>query len=184
MDFFNDLGKKFTHAARSIQERTRESVENTRLAADLREAREELALALTELGRAYYASVAEDAGRPSAELVDRVRAAMEAVEALTAQRDRPQKRCPGCGAAQSPDARFCSNCGRRMPEDAPTPPEVSADGEYCPECGAMRHDSARFCAVCGHAFDGQDRLPAVQHVPAAPEKPPEDAPEEPDRFED
>ena len=42
MEFFNDLGKKSSHAARSVQERTREGVENTRLSADLRAARAEL----------------------------------------------------------------------------------------------------------------------------------------------
>lgn len=35
MDFLNDLGKRFTRVARSVQERTREGWESTRLSADL-----------------------------------------------------------------------------------------------------------------------------------------------------
>ena len=42
MDFLNDLGKKFTQAARSVQAFTRESTESTRLSSALRDARDEL----------------------------------------------------------------------------------------------------------------------------------------------
>ena len=127
MDFFNGLGKKFTKAARSVQELTREGVENTRLAADLRSARSELDRQFADLGRAYYESLSAGDEVPE-ELVSRVRVTMEGIEALLAQKERAraQVRCPDCGAMQSEDARFCSSCGRRMPEPGPEPEDEPA----------------------------------------------------------
>lgn len=177
MDFFNDLGKKFTKAARSVQELTREGVENTRLAADLRSARSELDRRLADLGRAYYESLS-DGGEVSPELVSRVRATMDSIDELLAQKDRTraQVRCPGCGAMQAADARFCSSCGRQMPEPSPQPIEesVGEDGvEYCAECGAMRENHSKYCAVCGYAFDDAE-MPAP-----APRSMSDEAPAEP-----
>ncbi len=45
-------------------------------------------------------------------------------------------RCVGCGAALSPDDRFCAKCG--------TP--VAA---RCPQCGAAVQAEDRFCVGCG-----------------------------------
>lgn len=182
MDFFNEIGKKFTKAARSVQDLTREGVENTRLAADLRSARSELERRFADLGRAYYETLS-DGGEVPAELVSRVRATMEGIEALLAQKERAraQVRCPDCGAMQPEDARFCSSCGRRMPEPGPEPadePPASEDGaEYCAECGAMREGNAKYCAVCGFSFDDADApapRPETGEVPAEPAEEPDE----------
>lgn len=182
MEFFNDLGKKFSHAARTVQERTREGVESTRLSADLRAARGELERQFAELGRAYYESVTGETPVPD-ELVARVRATLEQIEALTAQRERArqQTRCPSCGAVQSGEARFCSNCGRPMPEKAPDPaeePAASDELQYCEQCGAMRQGKSRFCVVCGFSFEPEDAQPALQPAEEpAPESEPLEEPE-------
>ena len=120
MDFLNDLGKKFTKAARSVQALTRESTEDSRLNAGLRAARSELEQRYTELGKAYYESLESDGGEIPAALIDRIRDALNRIEELTARRDR-RVRCPGCGSVQDASARYCSNCGKRMPEEAPDP---------------------------------------------------------------
>lgn len=182
MDFFNDLSKKFSHAARTIQERTMEGVESTRLSADLRAARSELERSLAELGRAYYESITLKDREVPAELVRRVRDGMDLVESLTAQRDRAsrQARCPGCGSVQSEEARYCSNCGRPMPEKVPAPAEEPAGGEaqFCEACGAMRQGQAKFCALCGAAYEPE--AAAALTVPKAPEAPKPEALEEPE----
>ena len=155
MDFFGDLGRKFSHAARSMTERTKESVESTKLAVDLRAARSDLEEHYAKLGRAYYDSVTIEKCEVPAELVQQVREAIALVETLTAQRDRAsrQNRCPSCGSAQSQEANYCSNCGRPMPESAPAMVEAAVDdAEYCDACGAMRQGESKFCAVCGEAF--------------------------------
>ena len=168
MDFFGDLGKKFSHAARSVTERTKEGVENTKLAVDLRAARSELESRLAQLGRAYFDSITLDGREVPAELVQSVREGIALVESLTAQRDRTnrQTRCPSCGSAQSQDANYCSNCGRPMPDSLPAPDAFTAqDVEYCEGCGAMRQGESKFCAVCGEAFCKDDCNPPVPVQP-------------------
>jgi len=183
MDFFGDLGRKFSHAARAVTERTRESVENTKLSVDLRAARAELESRLADLGRAYYDSVVVEGCPVPESLLLRVRESMAQVEALEGQRDRANRqcRCPACGSVQGAEARFCSNCGRPMPEAAPAEPEIEDDEEFCESCGAVRQGESRYCAVCGAAFArGGEMLPVKAEEPAQP-KP--EAPEEPDYTE-
>lgn len=182
MDFFNDLGKKFSRAARSMQAFTRDGAENNRLSADLRSVRDELEQHYAELGRAYYDSLGSPEAEIPAELIDRIRAMLERIDELTAQRDR-RVRCPGCGAVQSPEARFCSNCGRRMPEDAPEP-VAGDDPDYCPGCGAMKKDGEAYCAVCGRSFAKEtSALPSADRPPK-PEAPRPEPLEEPEHFEE
>lgn len=176
MDFLNDLGKRFTRVARSVQERTREGWESTRLSADLYSLRGDLERQYTALGEAYFKAVSAGEEVPQ-ELVSRVKATVDRIDELTALREN-RVRCPACGSFQAPEARFCSKCGHRMPEDAPEPVEEPAEedeSEYCPECGAMRHEDSNFCAVCGHAFAAN----AAKEEPEAPAKPEPAAPSEP-----
>lgn len=184
MDFFGDLGRKFSHAARSVTERTKESVESTKLAVDLRAARSDLEALYAELGRAYYDSITMEKHKVPDELVQRVREAIALVENLTAQRDRAnrQNRCPSCGSAQAHDANFCSNCGRPMPENEPAMVESAVDdAEYCDSCGAMRQGESKFCAVCGEAFVMEDENPPAIVRPA--KTPAQDSLEEPEDTE-
>ena len=176
MDFLNDLGKRFTRVARSVQERTREGWESTRLSADLYSLRGDLERQYTALGEANFKAVSAGEEVPQ-ELVSRVKATVDRIDELTALREN-RVRCPACGSFQAPEARFCSKCGRRMPEDAPEPveePVEEDESEYCPECGAMRHEDSNFCAVCGHAFAAN----AAKEEPEAPAKPEPAAPSEP-----
>ena len=182
MDFFNGLGKKFTNAARNVQEKTRDTVESTRLAADLRNARDELDRRYTALGRAYYENLeCADAPAPEAEIAA-VREAILRIEDLTAQRDKlnRQVRCAGCGSVQSEEARFCSNCGRPMPEQAPEAVLPDAEAEYCSRCGAMRCGGEKFCSLCGEGFEPEDRVP---ELPVPAEKKYAEPAEEPDYAE-
>jgi len=180
MDFLGDLGRKFSHAARTVTERTRESVESTKLSVDLRAARGELESRLAELGRAYYDSVTVEGCAVPEALLMRVRESMAQVEALEGQRDRAnrQSRCPACGSVQGAEAKFCSNCGKPMPEAVPAAQEPADEAEYCEDCGAMRQGESKYCAVCGAAFvREEEKLPAkVEKIAAAKT----DAPEEPE----
>lgn len=182
MDFFNDLSRKFSKAARSVQMFTREGTENGRLDAELRDAQRELEQAYAELGRVFYESIGSPDADIPPEAADRVRAALDRVDALTQRRDR-RVRCPGCGAVQAPDARYCSHCGRRMPEDAPEPVAPEDDRDYCPGCGAMKRDGEAFCAVCGRALTQEPAVlsPSPEIKPAPPAASPL---EEPEQFEE
>ena len=183
MDFLGGLGRKFSQAARTVTERTRESVENTLLNGDLRAARSELDANLAQLGRAYYDSVTIEGCTVPETLLMRVRESMAQVEALTTQRERLERssRCPACGSVQTAQARFCSNCGRAMPEGAPVIEADPDDEEYCASCGAMRQGESKYCAVCGAAFAAEgEALPVKAALPAQAKPEP---PEEPDFAE-
>lgn len=169
MEFFNDLSKRFSNVAKSVTEKTKDSVEVTRIANDLRVQKNQLEQLYTDLGKACYAVRIGEGGADQAEqLAQRIQTVLARIEELSAQRDaiRDVRRCPGCGAVMTKDARFCSSCGRRLPEDAPEPEPVDV-GEYCPDCGAQRTGEERYCAVCGKSFVA-DEAPAEAPAPAEP----------------
>ena len=113
MDFLNDIGKKVFRAARSVQELTREGMENTRLSADLRAAKSELDKRFLTLGRAYYAVASGDEDEVPRELIESVSEALAEIDFLNAQRDRVRasEKCPGCGAMRHGESKFCPVCG-------------------------------------------------------------------------
>lgn len=160
MEFFNGLGKKLVQKTRSSSAKGREETEQGQQTTDLQNARENLEHALDRLSRAYDQSAIPD-------LIRRVREAQELVDALKAQQERAAEmiRCPNCGTMQTQNARYCSNCGRPMPEKGleDTEEGPNADLEYCPDCGALRQDDAKYCAICGKAFGAAEKTPQVEY---------------------
>ena len=155
MEFFNDLSKKFSNVAKSVSEKTKDSVEVTRIASDLRIQRNQLEQLYTELGKVCFALRMGEGDSDQAEkLAQDIQRVRDRIEELNAQRDaiRDVRRCPACGAVMTKEARFCSSCGKRLPEEAPKAEEVPA-GEFCPDCGAQRVGDEKFCSVCGKSFD-------------------------------
>ena len=179
MDFLKEFSKQLSGKGRSASEKTRVGAELNRLSGELADAEAALNQLYTRYGRVCYGLQA-GRGDPDAarELALRIQAAELQVEELTAARDaaRGLKRCLNCGAVFGREARFCSACGKKLPEDAPKPEPVEP-GEYCPECGAKREDGDSRCPVCGRDFGAPDAP-----EPAPPEPGPDDlpAPEEPD----
>ena len=51
--------------------------------------------------------------------------------------------CPKCGASVPSTAKFCSECGEKMPE-------VKTVNNFCPECGTKLDGNTKFCPNCGH----------------------------------
>lgn len=189
MEFFNDLSKRFSTVAKSVTEKTRDSVEATRLSNDLRAQRNALEQLYCDLGKVCYAMRNGDGDPEQAEqLSNRIQRTLSRIDELVAQRDaiRDVRRCPSCGHVMPRDARFCAFCGKRLPEDAPQFEDRNpADAEYCPDCGAQRTAGDRFCAVCGRSFDPKAPaqppiMPEFGDIAINPEEP--DNPEE-DRFE-
>lgn len=50
------------------------------------------------------------------------------------------KVCPKCGANNKSTAKFCYECGEKLP---------AKQGSFCPECGSKIPASAKFCPECG-----------------------------------
>ncbi len=164
MDFLNDLGKRLSGAARSVQEKAKEGAELGRLSNEARVINGELEKLYGSLGRAYYDAQkngAEDLSALNA-FVEKIDAALVRMDEIRQQRDRlrQQRRCPSCNAVQPIEARFCSVCGTRMPEREAPAEAPAADAEYCPSCGSLRKNGAAFCDVCGKRFDDAEEAPA------------------------
>lgn len=167
MDFLNEFSKRFTSVARSVTEKSKESAEVTRLNGEVRAAQEALELLYARYGRLCYLRLAGGGDAQAEEaLAVRIRAGELQLEELTRQRDaaREFKRCPGCGAVHPREAKFCSACGKRLPDEVPKSEPV-IEGEYCPSCGALREGGEPRCPVCGTYFDAAPD-PAVSRPPA------------------
>lgn len=160
MAFFNEFKKKFNEAAQSVTSKTKEGMEFTRLASEGRGISNEIITLHEQIGRIYVESKGTDT-EALAPLCARVEELKQRLEELDRQKMqiKNQNRCPACGAGMSKGARFCSSCGRRMPENnaeeeaAPSVENVS----YCPDCGAMRKGEDAFCAVCGHNYNAAEK---------------------------
>ena len=166
MDFLNEFTKRFSNVARSVTEKSKEGAEITRLNGEVRAAQEALEQLYARYGRLCYLRQAGGGdARAEEELAVRIRAGELRLEELTRRRDaaREFKRCLGCGAVHPREAKFCSACGKRLPDEAPRPEPVD-EGEYCPNCGALREGGEPRCPVCGTYFDAEPE-PAVPQSP-------------------
>ncbi len=169
MDFLNEFSKRFSNVARSVSEKSKENPELARLNGEVKAAEAALEKLYARYGEACYAL---KAGRGDAAAVEklavRVQAALLALEELTARRDaaRELKRCANCGAVHPAQARFCSSCGKRLPEDAPKP-EPAPEAQYCKNCGAERAEGDVRCPVCGADFASE----SPEEAPAADPEP-------------
>lgn len=157
MAFFNEFKEKFNKAAQSVTSKTKESIKDlgdvSRLTNEARSITGEITAKYQEIGRIYVESKGTDhvSLAPLCQQVVDLKEKLEAIERQKMQ-IKNQNRCPACGSTMPRDARFCSSCGRRMPEETPEAEEAPsmADVNYCPDCGAMLKGDEKYCAVCGH----------------------------------
>ena len=179
MDFLKEFSKQFSGKGRSTPDKPREGTGLNRHDAKLAEAKASLNRLYERYGRACYAARTGQ-GDPAGthELALRIQATLLQVEELTDARDaaRELKRCLNCGAVFGKEARFCSHCGKRLPEAAPRPEPVQP-GEYCPECGAQREAGDSRCPMCGLDFCAPAEPAPVPAETLSDDIP---APEEPD----
>ena len=72
----------------------------------------------------------------------------------------PEVKCGKCGAVLTPSAKFCLECGTKVP-----PPE-EANTVVCPKCGA-KVMKGKFCLECGAPLDAAPKCPNCgKDVPA------------------
>lgn len=73
--------------------------------------------------------------------------------------------CEGCGLPLEEDARFCSSCGRKVPEEGGDTREDGATNPaalvFCATCSAPIPQGSAFCERCGTAVDSASSPSAV-----------------------
>src|SRR4029079_19695308 len=62
--------------------------------------------------------------------------------------------CPTCSTRNSPESRYCSQCG-------------SALTMMCSSCGRANDRKARFCSECGNKLRGDENGRPAQSIPSA-----------------
>ena len=126
MAFFNNFMGKVNQAAQSVTNKTKETMEISRLSGEGRSIQSELEGIYGQIGRAFVESNGTTTEAMSA-LCARATELLARMEELEHQKLqlKNQNACPACGAVMPKDARFCSNCGEKMPE----PPVIELEPE-------------------------------------------------------
>ena len=80
-------------------------------------------------------------------------------------------KCPQCGFANRPGARFCKQCGQELQVALSVP--SPRPGTTCPTCGAAARPGARFCLRCGKPLTSEPAPPTPPPaLPPTPSTPP------------
>ena len=133
MAFFNDIKEKVNKAAQSVSNKTKDSMGISRLSGESRSVSAELDGLFAQVGRTYVESNGEaiESLKALCERAAELKARLEEIDAQILQL-KNQNVCPSCGAVMTLDARFCSNCGAKMPEPPVVEPEPEAPAEEEP----------------------------------------------------
>lgn len=125
MAFFNEFKNSINKAAQSVTNKTKESLEITRLSSKARGIRHEISGLYEKIGRAFVEFKGQDmdALSPLAARVEELQDQLAQIEAQRLQM-KNQYPCPFCGAAVRKGSRFCPNCGHRMAEDDAADPRI------------------------------------------------------------
>jgi Double zinc ribbon len=75
--------------------------------------------------------------------------------------------CPECHKYNSPDAKFCDQCGAKLPAGK-VAAVVKAGGKACPGCGKNYHSdsAAKFCENCGKKLPAAEKSAGPVPAPA------------------
>ncbi len=64
-------------------------------------------------------------------------------------RMQPPLICPTCGFPNSPERKFCNNCGSNLISRGPQSPWGAQQPINCPTCGLPNTKGTKFCSNCG-----------------------------------
>lgn len=161
MGFFEDIGKKVADAGQKTVQKTKEMSDVIRLESLVTKEENKLNQIYSQIGKMYVDLHGDDFEEEFAGMFGEIREAEQNIQNYRQQideiknsRDREEaenqasRKCPNCGADIPDDRRFCTSCGKPIPQ----PEESSSDGEekqYCTNCGAALAPGSVFCANCG-----------------------------------
>ena len=174
MAFFDDLGKKITGMTDVAKINSAISDENNKIQRNI-----------TELGKLYYATYAEEC---APEFLPLVKAIQESEKKIAEYKRQKQDikgivRCTKCSAEIPANSVFCSVCGAPAPVQAPAgtaaytaaapaaAAPVSAGYVTCAVCGKTVDGNMKFCTQCGAQINQQPAAPVAPIAPVAPVAP-------------
>ena len=131
MAFFKDFGKQVSDIAQAVGKRSGEAAEVGRLNGLKQGIYQQIEELYSQIGKAYFATRDGDVHQQADALCGQVTQLQGEVDRLNRLIDtlRHQRRCQECGQVQPSSARFCANCGARLPEDAPQPKPAPAPAD-------------------------------------------------------
>jgi predicted amidophosphoribosyltransferase len=102
-----------------------------------------------KLGQDYFELYKDIEPKDSAlsECMDEIQKSLSYLKTLTENIDAMKRinRCPHCGAEASFEMAYCSNCGEKLPEVAPT---LTDDKLICPVCHREVNPELAYCTFC------------------------------------
>ncbi|MCC8030029.1 MAG: zinc ribbon domain-containing protein [Lachnospiraceae bacterium] len=157
MDFFNKLGSSISSAGKDGLNKAKEMKDSAKISLDIKDRENTIQKMYRELGKTYYQDHKDDISPEYGDRIAAIKAAFEEIGELKSNLDdvRGIHRCPHCGKAISPEAKFCPSCGEKCEEVVECEvvedeTEESADGAAA--CGADgAADGAEPCGVDGTA---------------------------------
>jgi hypothetical protein len=171
MAFLDKLGD----IARNIGDKATDAIETTKLNSKISAEKTAIAECMRQIGEYYYGK--HETGEPddpgTAEFFAAIDGHNKAIADTQAEIERIQAEnaaqvqsvaasdaqtpalvadeiiCTACGKGNTPDTKFCCECGGKLETPAPTAPET----RDCPDCGAQIPTASKFCGECGHKFE-------------------------------
>ncbi len=183
MAFFDDLGKKISHAGQTAVQKTKDMTDIARLNENIAEEEKKINSNYHQIGKLYVAMHTYDY---EADFEGMMIAIKEAEAKIQNYRQQVKdikgiERCEKCGADVASDAAFCSTCGSPLLRK----PTVSLENAVkCSACGQMMEADARFCTECGHPMVDmlrEDSLKTPMEEEKTPEIPSSEEQEEQDK---
>lgn len=163
--------EKVQDLVKAASDKTSEMIEISRLRAGIAEDRREITGQEAKLGAVYYelykngevltpdaVNVCADIDKLQSRLAEKEEALNKINEAIAAKKAAKESNaceetaCPECGTPNPSGAKFCSECGAKIPvivdADAVEVTEEPARA-VCPDCGAELRPDQKFCNECG-----------------------------------
>lgn len=161
MGFLEDLGKKVADAGQKTMQKTKEMSDVTRLELLAKKEEGKLTQLYSQIGKLYVELHSDDFEEMFAELIGQVKDAgqtiqsyRQQIEEIKSSGDKKEeeaisgRRCPNCGVPITEGRRFCTSCGKPVPQEEEKSAKETV-GKVCSNCGAVLADDALFCEKCG-----------------------------------
>lgn len=181
-DIIMDVLEKVQDIVKAASDKTSEIIEVSRLKAGIAEERRALTDQMAKLGAIYYelykngevltpdaVNICMIADKYSTKIEERQAELTRINEANAAKRAAKnpapvstEQECPECGSKNPEGAKFCFDCGAKLPEIIDVEAsEVEQEAEqaqkrYCVSCGAELGEGKKFCSECG-ANNGENQ---------------------------